>query len=172
MRFWNWLVLYEISSFYFIYLHIFTLYPAHSRVGRGNLMLRHFVPHFLPNSGSIACWVTELNTQCFFFKFSSKLGSNKLLSRLQSDTDPLRHVSKCDNNHTKCNIINLCYWNKTFRSVISVVLQSNLDPDSFSYDLPYPLRLLLTSWLQFRFSLNKGKTKIPYFCLLFFLYFT
>ena len=39
----------------------FTLYPAHSRVGRGNLVLRHSVPHFLPNSGAIACWVAELN---------------------------------------------------------------------------------------------------------------
>ena len=39
----------------------FTLYPAHSRVGRENLVLRYSVPHFLPNSGGIACWVTELN---------------------------------------------------------------------------------------------------------------
>ena len=39
----------------------FTLYPAHSRVGRGNLVLRHSVPHFLPNSGGIACWVAKLN---------------------------------------------------------------------------------------------------------------
>ena len=29
----------------------FTLYPTHSRVGRGNLVLRYSVPHFLPNSG-------------------------------------------------------------------------------------------------------------------------
>ena len=27
------------------------LYPAHSKVGRGNIVLRHCVPHFLPNSG-------------------------------------------------------------------------------------------------------------------------
>ena len=33
----------------------FTLYPAHSKVGRENLVLRHSVPHFLPNSGGIAC---------------------------------------------------------------------------------------------------------------------
>ena len=39
----------------------FTLYPAHSRVGRGNLVLRHSVSHFLPNSGDIACCVAELN---------------------------------------------------------------------------------------------------------------
>ena len=32
----------------------FTLYPAHSRVGRGNLVLRHSVLHFLTNSGGIA----------------------------------------------------------------------------------------------------------------------
>ena len=32
-----------------------TLYPAHSRVGRGNLVFRHSVLHLLPNSGDIAC---------------------------------------------------------------------------------------------------------------------
>ena len=39
----------------------FPLYPSHSRVGKGNLSLRHSVPHFLPNSGGIACRVAELN---------------------------------------------------------------------------------------------------------------
>ena len=39
----------------------FTLYPAHSRVRRGNVVLRHFVPHFPPSSGGIACWMAELN---------------------------------------------------------------------------------------------------------------
>ena len=43
----------------------FTLYPAHWRVGRGNLVLRHSVPHFLPYSGGIACWVAELNAAPF-----------------------------------------------------------------------------------------------------------
>ena len=28
---------------------------AHSRIARGNLVLRHSVPHFPPNSGDIAC---------------------------------------------------------------------------------------------------------------------
>ena len=36
-------------------IYSFTLYPAHSRVGRRNLVLRHSVPHILPNSGGIAC---------------------------------------------------------------------------------------------------------------------
>ena len=45
-------------DFFFI---SFTLYPAHSRVDWGNLVLRHSVPHFPPNSGGIACWVAELN---------------------------------------------------------------------------------------------------------------
>ena len=27
------------------------LYPAHNRIGRRNLVLRHSVPHFPPNSG-------------------------------------------------------------------------------------------------------------------------
>ena len=38
----------------------FTLYFAHSRVGRGNLVLRHSFPHLPPNSGGIAWWVAEL----------------------------------------------------------------------------------------------------------------
>ena len=36
----------------------FLLCPAHSRVDRGNLVLRHAVTHFPPNSGVIA---SELN---------------------------------------------------------------------------------------------------------------
>ena len=44
----------------------FILYPAHGRVVRGNLVLSHSVPHFLPNSRGNACWVAELNaTLCF-----------------------------------------------------------------------------------------------------------
>ena len=39
----------------------FTLFPAYSRVGSENILLRHFVPHFLLNSGGIACWVAELS---------------------------------------------------------------------------------------------------------------
>ena len=37
------------------------MYPAHSRVGIGNLVLRHSIPPFSPSSGDIACWVAELN---------------------------------------------------------------------------------------------------------------
>ena len=33
----------------------YMLYPAHRRVGRGNLVLIHYVPHIQPNSGGIAC---------------------------------------------------------------------------------------------------------------------
>ena len=39
----------------------FTLYPAHSRVGRGNLVLIHSVRLFPTNSGDIAIGVSELN---------------------------------------------------------------------------------------------------------------
>ena len=39
----------------------FTLYPAHRRMGRWNLVLRHSVPRFLPNLGGFACQVTELH---------------------------------------------------------------------------------------------------------------
>ena len=44
----------------------FTLYPAHSKVGRGNLVLRHSVQPLSTNSGSIACWEAKINaTLCF-----------------------------------------------------------------------------------------------------------
>ena len=46
----------KIKSFMLYPAHSsFMLYPAHSRVGRENVVLRHSVPHFLPNSGGIAC---------------------------------------------------------------------------------------------------------------------
>ena len=51
----------KIYCYIHTYLLSFTLFPAHSRVGRGNLVLRHSVAHFPPNSGGIACWVAELN---------------------------------------------------------------------------------------------------------------
>ena len=41
--------------FFCLYFH-----TNHSRVGRGKLVLRHSVLHFLLNSGGIACWVAEL----------------------------------------------------------------------------------------------------------------
>ena len=42
----------NITDYFFL---SFKLYPAHSRVGRGNVVLRHSVPQFLPNSRGIAC---------------------------------------------------------------------------------------------------------------------
>ena len=39
----------------------FTLYPAHIRVGRGNLVLRLTVPHFPLSSRGVAYWGAELN---------------------------------------------------------------------------------------------------------------
>ena len=44
----------------------FTLYTTHSRVGKGNLVLRHSVPHFPPSSGGIACCMAELNAALSF----------------------------------------------------------------------------------------------------------
>ena len=40
----------------------FTLYPAHSGVGGGNLTLLS-VPYIQLNSGGIVCWVAELNAR-------------------------------------------------------------------------------------------------------------
>ena len=50
----------NFAIFLFIFFS-FTLYLAHSRVGRGTLVLGHSVLHFPPISGDIACWVAELN---------------------------------------------------------------------------------------------------------------
>ena len=51
------ILLYRVIIFYLITLSkiSFTLYPAHGRVGRGNLVLRHSVPNFPMNSGGIKC---------------------------------------------------------------------------------------------------------------------
>ena len=55
------------------------MYPAHSGGGRGDLVLRHSVPHFLTNSGGIACRVAELNaalcldTIAMVYKFLDKI---------------------------------------------------------------------------------------------------
>ena len=43
----------------------FTLYPAHSRVGGGKLVLRHSVLHFPRSSEGIACRVAELKAALF-----------------------------------------------------------------------------------------------------------
>ena len=32
--------------YYFFFITSFTLYPAHNRIGRGKLLLRHSVPHY------------------------------------------------------------------------------------------------------------------------------
>ena len=50
-----------MAQYVIIIIISFTLYPAHRRIGRGNLVLRHFVTHLLPDSRGIACWVSELN---------------------------------------------------------------------------------------------------------------
>ena len=59
------IVIFILVLFYEVYFFfIFTLYPAPSRVSRGNLVLKHFVPHSEftpPNSEDIACCVAELN---------------------------------------------------------------------------------------------------------------
>ena len=70
------------------------LYPAHSRVGTGNRVLRHSVPHFPPKSGGIACWVVELNAAfCLYaraknesIKYFITSSGNLNLLRLQSHT--------------------------------------------------------------------------------------
>ena len=49
-----------------VFFFRFTLYPAYSKVGKGNLVLRHSALHFLPNSGGIAC-VAKLNTELSTF---------------------------------------------------------------------------------------------------------
>ena len=79
----------------------FTLY--HSRVFRGNLVLRHYVSHYPPSSGSIACWVAELNAALCLdnrakkWKYTSKYFISSSGDRthdqsiLQTHIMPLRH---------------------------------------------------------------------------------
>lgn len=51
-----------LTVFSFIFFNSVTLYPVHSRIRGRNLVLKHFVSHFPPNSGSgIACCKVELN---------------------------------------------------------------------------------------------------------------
>ena len=38
-----------------VFFHSCTLYPVHNRVGKDNLVFKHSVLHFPPNSGSTAC---------------------------------------------------------------------------------------------------------------------
>ena len=75
------------------------LYSAHSRAGRGNLVLRHSVPYFSTNSGGIAYWVAELNAACL--EIEEKNGNKYLIcssgdwthyqSYLQLHFVPLHH---------------------------------------------------------------------------------
>ena len=94
----------RITIFYNNQSISFTLYPAHSRVGRGNLVSRHSVPHFLPNSEGIACWVAERNAVLWLdtrakkrkYKFKQvfhllEWGLNPQPVDLQSHFVPLRH---------------------------------------------------------------------------------
>ena len=85
-----------IYILFIVFFFSFTLYLAHSRLGRGNLVLRHFVTHFLPN-----CVLTELNAAPSerrneninlrkYFISSSGDRINKQ-SILQSHFVPLRH---------------------------------------------------------------------------------
>ena len=55
----------------------FTLYPAHSRVGRGKLVLRHSIPHFLQNSTSrFASTPEQRNGNINLSKYLLEWGSN------------------------------------------------------------------------------------------------
>ena len=74
----------------------FTLYPAHSRVGRGNLVLKHSVPHFPPSSGGIAYWVAELNATLWDPESHPWAPALWLLSRKEIFTYlKIKIVSKC-----------------------------------------------------------------------------
>ena len=64
----------SINLFCFSY----TQYPAYSRVGRRNLVLRHAVPHFASNFQDIACWVAKLR----FFLLPEQGNKNNLLLRV------------------------------------------------------------------------------------------
>ena len=64
-------------------LYSFKLQNACNRVDRGNLVLRHFTPHYLPSSEGIACWVEELNALCLDSK--AKKWKYKIFHLLECD---------------------------------------------------------------------------------------
>ena len=71
-----------------------TLYPAHSRIGRGNLMLRHSVPQFLPNSTvRFASAPERKNRNISLSKYFISSSGDQIhyQSVLQSHFVPLRH---------------------------------------------------------------------------------
>ena len=93
-----WKLIYRLINHFFIFF-IFcifqsaSLYPPLSRVGKGNLVLRHSVPHFLPNSGGIAKIAPErrngnIHLSKYFISSSGLRTHNQ--SVLQSHFVPLR----------------------------------------------------------------------------------
>ena len=48
------IILYICNIIWSFFFQLHAVSHTHSRVGRGNLVLRHYVPHFLPDGG-IAC---------------------------------------------------------------------------------------------------------------------
>ena len=77
-----------ISTPYFVKNNIclfnFNLYSAHSKL-KGNLVVRHSVIHFRPNSRDIACLVAEFNAALCFdtvVKSESERNENILFSRV------------------------------------------------------------------------------------------
>ena len=77
------LVSYFISDFFFFFFSqnkkgiSSTLYIAHSRVGRENLVSTQSVPHFPPNSGGITCCVAKLNAALCLDTFNENINLNK-----------------------------------------------------------------------------------------------
>ena len=57
-----------------------TLYHAHSRIGRGNVVLKHSVLHFLSNYGDITGGVTKLNAALCLHTKAKKLKMNFIFS--------------------------------------------------------------------------------------------
>ena len=61
----------ETFIYSYIFFSRFMLYPVNSRISRGNLVLRHSVPHFPLSSAGSAYWMVELNTAlCFIIRAS------------------------------------------------------------------------------------------------------
>ena len=74
------------------------MYPAHSRVGRGNIVIRYSVPHFPPNFRGIACWMAEFNAGLLLWCQSEEmkiLRNNNLFPRVEIEPTTVALQTPC-----------------------------------------------------------------------------
>ena len=84
----------------------FTMYPTHSRVGRGILVLRHSILHFLPNSRGTECRVAH-----FALTLERGNGNIHLSKYFTSSSGHWTHNQSVLESHLcPCATTGLNYW--------------------------------------------------------------